>query len=184
MFDFRFSIVLWIVLLLSTLFISSCTPKIHFTLGLKEKISSAGIPMSRIQFYNDKTIELNKVEPNQDVSVEKGKIKIQNKGDVNSVSVKEETRGECLRENGNILGIGFDSKSTDYIEFIPMDDTDEGAHYVVNAFFENKGYSTVTYAKKEYYVVPGGEFVQLLVKKKQIDKMISNSKSPKGRKVR
>jgi hypothetical protein len=111
----------FVVLLMAGLF-ASCAPSTVpftnftvFTEELRGTLEGAGIPLSKVQFYNDKPIAMKRQGVNaNDISVDaEGQISIQNGKTVQTINVRPFTPGVVMSSNPGSLNVSFDDTQKD-----------------------------------------------------------------------
>jgi hypothetical protein len=86
-----------------------------FTEDLRRDLENAGIPLTKVQFYNDKPISIKRsgINPN-DISVDaEGSISIQNGKTVQTINVRPFTPGVAMSIGNGTINVSFDDSQKD-----------------------------------------------------------------------
>ncbi len=152
--------------------LQACSPKYADFVPQTQEILSDG-DLRRVQFYNSDDILL-KREVSSDIAQVKGG-KIIKKGNtlVETIQIKAETPGVCVKSEDNMLGVAFQADNNNFLYFKP-----KGNEYVLQVKNDS-----VDYGGKNYYVQALSTPI-LKVKQSQMDKLDQSNKKLKGRKVR
>lgn len=132
------------IVVLSVLSLAACAPATvpftnftAFTEELRLDLESAGIPLSKVQFYNDKQVAIKRqgINPN-DISVDaEGQISIQNGKTVQTINVRPFTPGVVMRSDRGTINVSFDDteKDREGMRFIL-----QGNQYILETMPESK----------------------------------------------
>lgn len=148
-----------------------------FTENLRADLESAGIPLSKVQFYNDKPILIRRqgVNPN-DISVDaEGQISIQNGKTVQTINVRPFTPGVAMSDAEGALNVSFDDTQKDR----------EGMRFILQG---NQYYlETIDNSKFLYngntFDLQTGVGARLFVSKDLLNQVNRQNETQKGRKV-
>ena len=164
--------------------ISACAPSAVpftnftvFTEELRRDLEGAGIPLDKVQFYNDKPITIKRegVNPN-DINVSsEGKISIQNGKSVQTINVRPFTPGVVLGTGAGTMNVSWDDTQQD----------ERGMRFNLNG---NQYYiSTTEDAKIDYkgylFDVQSGIGSRLFVNKDILNQINRKNETLKGRRV-
>ena len=170
-------------LLVAALF-NSCAPSTVpftnftvFTEDLRATLEGAGIPLSKVQFYNDKPVMIKRQGVNaNDISVDaEGQISIQNGKTVQTINVRPFTPGVVMSNTASSLNVSFDDTQKDK----------QGMHFILQG---NQYYlETMDNAKFMYngstFDVQTGVGTRLFISKDLLNQINRQSETQKGRKV-
>jgi hypothetical protein len=148
-----------------------------FTENLRADLESAGIPLSKVQFYNDKPILIKRqgINPN-DISVDaEGQISIQNGKTVQTINVRPFTPGVVMNSGGGAINVSFDDTQKDR----------EGMRFILQG---NQYYlETIDNSKFQYngntFDMQTGVGSRLFVSKDLLNQVNRQNETQKGRKV-
>ena len=170
--------------LLGIISFSACTKKIYFTKELKKRIEHSGQDISKVQFYSSRDITLRLNDPSSEIKIDAGKIKINDQRKISEVFIKKYTKGMCVASYDDQLDIAFEKGEYRYLGFIEEDCTKSNTKWILKTPVGDKTYSTTHYDGAEYYITPESENAKLLVKNKQVEKLIKKRRVLRGVKVR
>ncbi len=148
-----------------------------FTEELRRDLESADIPLSKVQFFNDKNIVIKRegVNPN-DINVNsEGKISIQNGKSVQTISLRPFTPGVSLGNENGAIYVSWDDSQQDQ----------KGIRFNLNG---NQYYMATTEdAKLNYkgflYDIVSGVGTRLYVNKDLLKEVNSQKETLRGRRV-
>ncbi|MEA3505100.1 MAG: hypothetical protein U9R32_07880 [Bacteroidota bacterium] len=165
-------------------FFYSCSPKIAFTPELRSKLEYQGIDISDVQFYNSKKIVLNREEViPEEVQVEYGEVKIENRRIIEEIVIKKNTPGICVQVNPYDINISFESNSSKTLKFSRKNKYRLEPSYRLYAENWKNTIGKIIYGDTLYQTQPGAGNVILLVKKKQFYNLIQQKRIVRGQKI-
>src|SRR5574343_1949028 len=88
-------IILAISVIALGLSISSCSRKISFNTDVRNRVASTNTPLTKLQYYVDRTVELKRVITTGDTKVSSGTIKVENGKSIQIIKLKRNTPGIC-----------------------------------------------------------------------------------------
>lgn len=176
--------------LLLLLGIGACSTmtKTYFTADNRHQVEQKGIPLSKLQFYIDKDVELKRELASRDAKVTSGKIKLENGKYVNIILLKAGTAGVCTQTNRNSLDISFENGDSKNLYFGVPERSGSNAVYSMQAdqwlhTFNNPEIGKITYDGDVYFMRFKGDRPKLLVMKSAKDKYEINKRVMSGRKI-
>jgi hypothetical protein len=88
-----------------------------FTEDIRKDLEGAGIPLSSVQFYNDKAIIIKRegVNPNDINVTAEGKISIQNGKSVHTINLRPFTPGILLTADDGSMNVSWDDSQQDAV---------------------------------------------------------------------
>lgn len=168
---------------LTVLALASCgTPKTYFTSSVRSNIESSNIPMSKLQFYVDRDVELRREVSSANAKVSAGVVKFENGKYVNIITLRKNTPGVCTRAYGDKMDVSFEVGDGRYLTFGEVK-RDSRAPYTLYADNWGKVYGEIKYNGLTYYILPGGSEARLMIKKSSLNTLEVNKHEMKGRKV-
>jgi len=166
------------------LLLPGCTKKIYFTKELKNRIEQSGQDIQGVQFYNSSDIVLRLNEPDSELEVKSGTIYIKEQQNIQEIIIKQDTRGLCIAAYDDQMNIAFEKGENRFLPFREEDCTRSSTKWKFYTKKSDKGFGQLRYDNANYYATPESEIARLLVKKKQVEKLIQNRRVAKGRKIR
>jgi hypothetical protein len=171
------------VLLLSGMF--SCTtmnsvPLSNYTVfteDLRRDLESAGIPLEKVQFFNDKAINIRReVSDPNDIKVNpEGQITMSNGKSIQTINVLPFTPGVALGTDNGTVNVSWDDTQQDTKG---MKFNLSGQNYFLDVLPNNK----FEY-KDRTFDLQGGNGTRLFVKKDLLKQVKNSRETLKGRKV-
>lgn len=174
------------------LFASSC--KVTFTSDLRSKIEAQKLDLKKIQYYNSKTIVLQRILTTSDTRVASGEVRLQNGLQVEEIKIKKNTPGICDSLMADAVRIRFEAEKGRYLifqmgaygeyqlksdRFDPNSPSNQKNSQEVNQFMElNKG--EVIYEGKKYYVNITITPPKIKIKKTESSKFAKSSRKASG----
>jgi hypothetical protein len=149
-------------------------------------LQEKNIELSRIQFYNDAKLDLEREVSASDASVTGGKVVLQNGQYINRITLDELTPGLLTgQKNGHLL-ISFEQgvKNSKAFHFAPV--VGEKGEYFYQLVDEkgNSKYSRLEFEGLKYLVVHKKEKIRLMLAKEVIKEMKINNRIIKGNKIK
>ena len=167
----------WLVMIIS------CSPKVPFTQGIREKYKLNESELKAIQFYTSDVIVLKRGEVSEkEKETKEGTLTIKGGNKVEEVVIKAGT--PCVIEqvyDGNRVSVSFEEGKNKYLVFGSLHS--RNGLYTLQVLNEN-GKQTINYGEKLYYASTGSEQVFLVFKIKSLNKFELNQQVVKGKKVR
>jgi hypothetical protein len=173
-----------IIVVFAVLSLSACAPATVpftnftvFTEELRKDLEGAGIPLSKVQFYNDKQVAIKRqgINPN-DISVDaEGQISIQNGKTVQTINVRPFTPGVIMRSDRGTLNVSFDDTQKDR----------EGMRFLLQGnqyFIETMEESKFMY-NGNVFDMQMGVGARLFVNKDLLNQVNRQSETQRGRRV-
>jgi hypothetical protein len=168
---------------LAALAIASCgTPKTYFTSSVRSNIEASDIPVTKLQFYVDRDVELRREVSSANAKVSAGVVKFENGKYVNIVTLKKNTPGVCTKSYGDKIDVAFEVGDGRYLTFGKLK-KDGRAPYTLYADNWGKSYGEIKYDNLTYYILPGGSEARLMIKKNALNTFKIDKREMKGRKV-
>ena len=158
--------------------LQGCSPKLVFTQSIKEKVQRVGGDLTKIQYYNETEILLQRVLSKTEVGIAKGKVEVRDGKQIESIRFNPLTPGICMEHMPNKLKVSFESGSTRFLFFKKLP---RGENYVLVANRDVGGKKIVNYDGKPYELIGGS---RLLYKKNQVTKIVRKERVATGQKVK
>jgi len=164
--------------------ISSCSRKISFNTDVKNRVTATNTPLTKLQYYVDRTVELKRVITTGDTKVSSGTIKVENGKSIQIIKLKRNTPGICTSVGPDRMIVSFEDGPNKYLTFaMPRTGTIKSSYVLQLNSLDKNGVGTVMYDGLLYTVSPGGLFAKLKVKKSVATKMNVKKTKMKGRKL-
>lgn len=177
-------------LLFLSIFFCSCSPKIYFTKEVRDFAETNKIPLTKVQFYVDRNVELRREVTSGDVKASSGKIVLENGKYVHIILLDTRTGGACIKVRDNrTLDIAFETGDNKFLTFNSpavkfLDKSDSKYELVIGDYNSNRDASEIKYEGYTYYVNRTDAMATLKVKKKSFSKLKVNERRMKGVKVK
>ena len=168
---------------LTVLAIASCSsPRTYFTSSVRSNIEANDIPVSKLQFYVDRDVELRREVSSANAKVAAGVVKFENGKYVNIITLKRNTPGVCSKIYDDKIDVSFEMGDGRYLTFGKLK-RDSRAPYTLYADNWGKTYGEIKYDNLTYYILPGGSEARLMIRKDAINTLKVDKREMKGRKV-
>jgi len=153
------------------LFLSSC--KVYFTQERRDQLVAKNIPMTKVQFFNSKTILLHREIPKLDLGIiDTLKTRKDDSIQVEEILIKRNTPGICVIDTtNNQLEICFETGDNRIIKF-GTDPEIKGGFYYIQALTWEKGVGKIPYDNKTFSIL-AGQTSRLKIKTKLALKFMS-----------
>ena len=163
-------------------------PNSYFTVDTRNMVEQKAIPVSKLQFYVDKDLELRRELSSREAKVNSGKIIFESGKYINIILLKAGTLGVCTRENSNSLDIAFESGDGKDLKFSVPERASSNTVYTLTSDQWVKNYNNpeigkITYDNEVYFMRYAGTRPKLMIKKSANDKFEMNKRVMKGRKI-
>lgn len=167
--------------------LSSCTPYYYFTTDTRRTVEADSIPLTKLQFYVDRDVELRKEVSSANTQVTSGVIKFVGGKYVHIIMLKKNTPGVCTKVNKNSLEVSFEMGDGKTLTFGVNAIASPGENYRLFAsewIQQDMGkIGKVKYDNDIYYIQPGGEGARLMIRKSAIEHSKVDVKTMSGVKV-
>ena len=164
--------------------VASCgTPKTYFSTDIRNRIEGEGIPLTKLQYYVDRDIELRRELVTGETKVASGVIKFENGKNVNIITLKKNTPGVCTSTYPDKLLISFDTGNDKFLTFGKTKSAGLNDPYRILANDWVDDYGVIMYEGKKYYILPSGNSASIQVKTKVLNNNNIDKREMKGRKV-
>ena len=164
--------------------ISSCSRKISFNTDIRNRVAATNTPLTKLQYYVDRTVELKRVITTGDTKVSSGTIKVENGKTIQIIKLKRNTPGVCISESPDKMIVSFEEGAGKYLTFaLPRGASIKSSYVLQLASLDKNGVATINYDGLTYNVASQGIFAKLKVKKSTATKMNVKKTKMKGRKV-
>ncbi|GGB98828.1 hypothetical protein [Dyadobacter sediminis] len=148
-----------------------------FTEDLRRDLEAANIPISKVQFFNDKAINIRReVSDPNDIKVNpEGQITMSNGKSIQTINVLPFTPGVALSSDNGVINVSWDDTQQDTKG---MKFNLSGQHYFLDILPNNK-----FQYKERTFDLQGGSGTRLFVKKDLLKQVKNERETLKGRKV-
>ncbi|WP_315817836.1 hypothetical protein [Paraflavitalea speifideaquila] len=165
------------------LVLASCsTPKTYFTSSVRSKIEASNIPVTKLQYYVDRDVELRREVASGSAQVSAGVVKFENGKYVNIITLKKNTPGVCTRAYDDKMDISFEVGEGRYLTFGKLK-RDSRAPYTLYADNWGRELGEIKYDGKTYYILPSGSEARLMIKKNALNTLKIEKREMQGRRV-
>lgn len=174
------------LLFLITFALASCSgPKSYFTVGVRAKVESKSIVLSKLQFYVDRDVELRRELSSTDAKVTSGKVEFENGKYIHIILLKKYTPGVCTNYYDGKVDISFELGDGKYLTFGVSNGANSETIYQIFAqeWINSENIGKVIYDDKTYYIQPNGVDASLMIKKSVVDKLEIKKRVMTGRKL-
>jgi hypothetical protein len=169
---------------LPVLFLASCsTPKTYFNSNVRTQVENSSIPISKVQFYVDRDVEIRREVSSSTAKVSSGVVKLENGKYVNIVTLKKNTPGVCTHTFPDKVDISFEVGDGKFLTFGKLKNRDANAPYTLYANSWLNDLGEINYDGKQYYILPEGSEAKLMIKKNVLRTVKVDKHEMNGRKI-
>ena len=171
-------------LLLASLGLSSCARKTYFNTEVRNRAAANNIPLTKLQYYIDREVELKRVLSSSETKVSSGAIVTENGKQVHIIRLKKGTPGVCTQVSNDRISVAFEDGANKNLVFaFPRGGTSKNAYVLAPNSIDKNNMGSVSYNGATYYVMPDGVRAKLKIKKTSDTKVKVKKSTMKGRKV-
>jgi hypothetical protein len=167
----------------SIVLLTSCSPKVPFTQGIRDKYKLSEAELKSIQFYTSDVIVLKRGEMSEkEKDTKEGTLTIKGGNKVEQIIIKPNT--PCVVQqvyDGNRISVAFEDGKEKYLVFGSMHS--KNGYYLLQLLNGDNNKETINYGEKLYYASRGSDQVFLVLKIKSLNKFELDQKIVKGKKV-
>lgn len=174
---------LMIQLFLLTFLLSSCGKNLtYFTKDLYKEYQWSDRDLKKIQFYVSQDIVLYRGLSAEDTRIQKGKIRVEGKGEVEEIVIKRGTPGVfVMSPKEDRFAISFEEGKREFLMFGP--NSKANGRFVLLAKDWNKNSGEVTYGGTVWETSSESAYAALMVDMKRAKKTKYRSKTAEGNRV-
>lgn len=163
------------------LFGASCSStKTYFTPEIRTKVENSGVPLTKIQYYIDRDVELRREISKDEAKVTSGVVKFENGQYVNIITLKKSTPGVCSGTYPDKVLVSFESGDNRFLTFGKTKYAQQSDPYRILAFEwlkDNDG--VINYEGKKYHILNGSS-AGIMIKANVLKKSEVNKRQMKG----
>jgi hypothetical protein len=145
----------FIFIFISVILISCSTRKTYFTEATRNRLESKAIPISKIQFYIDRDVELRRELSSGDAKVNSGKVLFENGKYVHIILLKKHTPGVCTKLYTGKIDVSFEIGNDKSITFSASKD---GIYKIAAIDWKDQNGGKILYEGETYYIVDNGKY--------------------------
>jgi|688.fasta_scaffold45222_2 hypothetical protein len=172
-------------LFVTSILISSCANFVPFTSSLQKQYNLKDEDLNKIQFYNSDDIVLYKdVSSSGRPTIKGGKIKVIDGREVEEITIKGMTKGVAINNENMVkkLGVSFEINDNYFLSF--GENPKFNNKYCLFASNWSNNIGEITYNGEKYNTPAQSGRVYLLINVKKLQKLDSNTRIAKGRKIK
>lgn len=161
-----------VLLFLAILSLGSCQKKVYLTGSLMHDIQEQELDISRVQFYNDNALYLERVIPASDANIKSGKVIFKSGSFIQRISLEKNTPGKIQREENGQYLVSFDPNAQDNtLHFSPIPGEKGEFFYQLVDKTGNPLFTRLDYDGNRYLVIVKKSRVRLMLSKKVFNKL-------------
>ena len=158
------------------------TPKTYFTRDVRNSVETSSIPLTKLQFYVDRDVELKREVASGATKVTAGMVKYENGKYVNIITLKKNTPGVCTKVYGDKIDVAFETGDGKHLTFGKLQ-RDDRAPYTLYADSWGPDLGAISYDGQKYFIMPSGAEARLMIKKNVLNTSKVDKREMKGVKV-
>ncbi len=169
-----------IALLVVATFASCSSSKTYFSTQIRQKVESTGTPLTQLQYYIDRDVELSREILKDETKVTTGVVRFENGKNLNIITLKKNTPGVCTKVLPDKILVSFEVGDDKFLTFGKTKYATETDPYKVLANSWIGDYGSITYEGKNYFIHFGTE-ASIMIKTRELTKEEVNKRKMKGR---
>ncbi len=170
-----------IIALLAVAALTSCSSsKTYFSTAIREKVENIGTPVTQLQFYVDRDVELSRELLKDETKVTSGEVRFENGKNLNIITLKKNTPGVCTKVLPDKVIISFEVGDDKFLTFGKTKYASDNDPYKILANSWIGNYGSINYEGKKYFIHRGGN-ASVLIKTSEINNVEINKRKMKGR---
>jgi len=174
-----------ILLILGVLSLTSCQKNVYLTGSLMHQLQENELDLTRIQFYNDNPLYLEREVPSSDANIKSGKVIFKNGRYINRISLETGTPGKLQKEEMGHLLLSFDnSKEDSFLHFGPIAGEKGEFFYQLVDVQGSPAFSRLDYEGNKYLVIYKKPRVRIMLSKSVLNNLKIKVRKMKGNKVK
>jgi hypothetical protein len=174
-----------ILLILSVLSLTSCQKNVYLTGSLMHQLQENELDLSRIQYYNDNPLYLEREVPSSDANIKSGKVIFKNGRYINRISLEKGTPGKLQKEDAGHLLLSFEnSKEDNALHFGPVAGEKGEFFYQLVDSQGSPTFSRLDYEGNKYLVIYKKPRVRIMLSKSVLNNLKIKVRRMKGNKVK
>ena len=171
-----------IVIALLVVITSCSSSKIYFSTQVRQKVESTGTPLTQLQFYVDRDVELSREILKDETKVTSGIVRFENGKNLNIITLKRNTPGVCTKVLPDKVLISFEIGDDKYLTFGKTKYATDSDPYKILANSWIGDYGAITYEGKNYFIHAGTN-ASILIKTSELNNEEINKRQMKGRTI-
>ena len=174
-----------ILLILSVFALSSCQKNVYLTGSLMHQLEENELDLTRIQYYNDNPLYLEREVPSSDANIKSGKVIFKNGRYINRISLEKGTPGLFQKQDNGQLLISFEkSKEDNSLRFGPVAGERGEFFYQLVDKEGTSTFSRLDYEGNKYLVIYKKPRMRLMLSKSVLNNLKIKVRKMKGNKVK
>ena len=169
-----------IALLVVATFASCSSSKTYFSTQIRQKVESTGTPLTQLQYYIDRDVELSREILKDETKVTTGVVRFENGKNLNIITLKKNTPGVCTKVLPDKILVSFEVGDDKFLTFGKTKYATDTDPYKVLANSWIGDYGSITYEGKNYFIHSGTE-ASIMIKTSELTKEEVNKRKMKGR---
>lgn len=143
------------------------------------------LDLTRIQFYNDNPLYLEREVPSSDANIKSGKVIFKNGRYINRISLEKNTPGLLQKESAGKLLLSFEkSKDDNALSFGPVAGEKGEFFYQLVDGKGNPTFSRLDYEGNKYLVIYKKPRVRIMLSKSVLNNLKIKVRKMKGNKIK
>lgn len=174
-----------ILIILSVFTLSSCQKNVYLTGSLMHQLQENELDLSRIQYYNDNPLYLEREVPSSDANIKSGKVIFKNGRYINRISLEKGTPGVFQKEENGKLLVSFEkSKEDNSLRFGPVAGEKGEFFYQLVDKEGTSTFSRLDYEGNKYLVIYKKPRMRIMLSKSVLNNLKIKMRTIKGNKVK
>lgn len=171
---------LLITFLIVTVFASCSSSKTYFSAAIRQKVESIGTPVTQLQFYIDRDVELSREILKDETKVTSGVIRFENGKNLNIITLKKNTPGVCTKVLPDKIIISFEVGDDKFLTFGKTKFALDTDPYKILANSWIGDFGSINYEGKKYFIHKGGN-ASVMIKTSELNNVEVSKRKMAGR---
>ena len=171
-----------IALVLLAALAACSSSKVYFSTQVRQKVENTGTPLTQLQYYVDRDVELSREILKDETKVTSGVVRFENGKNLNIITLKRNTPGVCTKVLPDKVYISFEIGDDKFLTFGKTKYATESAPYKILANSWIGDYGAITYEGKSYFIHSGTD-ASIMIKTSELNNEEINKRQMKGRTI-
>jgi len=174
-----------ILLIFSVISLTGCQKNVYLTGSLMHQLQENELDLTRIQYYNDNPLYLEREVPSSDANIKTGKVIFKNGRYINRISLEKGTPGKLQKEDAGHLLLSFENgKEDNALHFGPVAGEKGEFFYQLVDVQGNSAFSRLDYEGNKYLVIYKKPRLRIMLSKNVLNNLKIKVRRMKGNKVK
>ena len=171
-----------VVIIISAALCSCSSSRIYFSTQVRQKVENTGTPLTQLQYYIDRDVQLSREILKDETKVTSGIVRFENGKNLNIITLKRNTPGVCTKVLPDKVYISFEIGDDKYLTFGKTKFATDSDPYKILANSWIGNFGAITYEGKKYFIHSGTD-ASIFIKSSELNSEEINKRQMKGRTI-